>query len=270
LNGLRRIFRKVGSPTFLGSRRRAAVLIVGALALVSSAALAGRYVGSDNPAGATDDEQVAEPFDDQVTPGPNETPDTSQPFWYVPWSNLEANLPRYEQVVAGIRLGPGLHGGMACDGPTESVSAEVARGSAVDIAPGYLPEGAAAGEHDTEVCSGEAVFQEAVYYIEPDPDEMRLVSGGVMTFFEAQHGGAVDIMRIKLRVPEWDPSFPSERIEAGIVAGMPAAIGVPVLPEGWGTGFILAYDPATQVLTRVGGQDLTVAELRKIAEGLLK
>jgi hypothetical protein len=114
------------------------------------------------------------------------------------------------------------------------------------------------------------VEHEVFYYIPTNDEDMRLVREGKKTFFEAEHGGAVQVLRIRLRNPEWDPGLPSGQIGEGEVAGFTTAIGTPVLPEGWGTGFILVFDPETRVLTRVDGVHLTVAELERVAEGILE
>jgi hypothetical protein len=54
------------------------------------------------------------------------------------------------------------------------------------------------------------------------------------------------------------------------VLDYPAAIGNPIFEAGFGPAAVLVWDKDRQLLTIVEGTDLTVAELTRIAEGVIR
>lgn len=244
-----------------------AVAVLAVLGLVGF--IGGRQMGESGPASA--EPGPVQPPGPEVTPVPGATPDTAQNWWYLPYQYEEDRLPRYDQVVAGIALGPRVAHGAACQVPLVPVSLEAVVGSLVEIRTPYLPEGTRRDNHfDFGLCLGQPAFAEIFYWIPVDEEEMARVKNREISFFDAQHGGSFQVMRLQMGTPAWQTDFPSARVEAGTIAGRPAAIGSPLFKEGWGRSELYVWDPQTKVLTVVRGDDISLSDLKAIGEGLFE
>jgi hypothetical protein len=62
----------------------------------------------------------------------------------------------------------------------------------------------------------------------------------------------------------------SQNWQPATIAGLPAAVGRPILDEGLGVGEVVIWDGERMLLTTVRTTDLGLAELLRIAEGVAK
>ncbi len=196
-----------------------------------------------------------------VTPIPGATPDTSQPWWYVPYSNAEQRKPLFQGDVNGIAITLGDAGpDLPC---TEVTSAEL---SAVDgtslainlswVPPGTSPPQPTTGGLAVAICNGQLASSEASF--EVAGDEAKRVYGGFFAIY--RYRSSVARAQAFVRVGRWS---------AGTVAGIPAAVGAPILPEiGLGSSAIVFYKDG--VVTRVTADGLPLKQVLQIAEGLLR
>jgi hypothetical protein len=153
-------------------RRRAAAAVVVATAVVWAAAFfAGRALqGDDATRFASADSESTTPADEN-TPVPGATPDTSKPDWDLPYRTVDAALPRYEQSVNGITIGPNTSmddGGAYCE-PGEAVETDpsTAAASAVLVRPQYLPANTVLRQQQIIQCRGTVVASWYDYAVPP-------------------------------------------------------------------------------------------------------
>ena len=258
-------------------RRLGALAMLGVLvALAVGAFFVGRELSGGESAAAGPEDAPVETAAQNATGAPAalpEVPDTSKLNWHIPYMLAEDAKPRFDQVINGIAIGPTVKG-EGCPGGVKSdeIGVQATVGTAVEISPAYLPAGAVpSGIEHYYACSGTPVNAQVYYYIAPDEDQMQRVSRGELTFFQAQHGGWFAIARLQTPTPLYfGGGIASERFHPGSVNGYPAAIGAPIFAEGFGPAAVLVWDEDRQLLTIVEGGDLTVDELTRIAEGVMR
>lgn len=195
-----------------------------------------------------------------VTPIPGATPDTTQPWWYVPYENAEARKPRFQGVINGITItGDTVGIDLPCD-TIEVKDLAAVEGTTLAVAPSYLPAGAIAdfasrGQTST-FCNGVPASALARYVIVSD--DSKWIRGGSITVYRYRAGSA----RIHIQAP-------ADRWAAGTVGTVPAAVLAPILPDlGLGDSAIVWFQNG--VVTVVSGSGIPATEMQRIAEGLLQ
>jgi hypothetical protein len=200
------------------------------------------------------------------------TPDTKRPFWGVPYRAEDAAKPRVDLQVEGIMVGPHVAvapGSRWCEpGEAEWLPAEGADQSQLRIKPSYLPAGAVLDRARAIACKGVVVSVEHDYVIPAEEGFQDRVARGQLSWFEGRHGGAFSISKRLAEFPAYASGIAAERWSGGRVAGLPAALGRPILDEGFGDAAVVVWDDPLELV--VSGTELRLAELRKIAEGVLR
>ncbi|MEJ5220929.1 MAG: hypothetical protein WHT63_02855, partial [Tepidiforma sp.] len=148
-------------------------------------------------------------------------PDTSKPWWAIPYHEADLRLPRFDGVIAGVHIGPGagdFYDPTAwCDDPAWYSELSVTRGSRVELPlvhpiPGGLPP------HAIYVlsCSGRGPVGASASYSLP-------VIPGLAPF-----GGALSVNRVVVdrEPPAVSLHLPAPRVREMEVAGAPAAVAV--------------------------------------------
>lgn len=245
----------------------------GLLGLASLAVLAGfsafivARMATTGPSPAVAGDEPVMPGPD-VTPEPGSVPDTSRPFWFVPYENAERQKPRYDQVINGIAIGPSVPepAQQACLREETPDAADVAA-SRVAFRPRWLPDGSLLDHERTAACGGVAVLFQQRFYVPPDESADADIRSGRKTYFEVGHGGGFTIRRELLSEPYARSDLASERWTATKVAGRPAAIAKPML-EGFGESSVVVWDDGVQ--TTIEADGLTVDDILRIAEGLFE
>ncbi|GIW19246.1 MAG: hypothetical protein KatS3mg064_2403 [Tepidiforma sp.] len=189
-------------------------------------------------------------------------PDTSKPFWADPYHEADLRLPRFDGVIAGVHIGPGagdFYDPTAwCDDPAWYSELSVTRGSRVELPlvhpiPGGLPP------HAIYVlsCSGRGPVGASASYSLP-------VIPGLAPF-----GGALSVNRVVVdrEPPAVSLHLPAPRVREMEVAGAPAAVAVPILPD-LGVGITALVTYRDGVLTWMQG-NMPLPLLLQFAEAIL-
>ncbi len=251
------------------------LVLFGAAALLVLVAATSFWVGrafsDDGPAAATDPTATPaatpEPGStptpiptfpgNDVTPPPEATPDTSQPFWYVPYLNQDRMKPRFTGEVAGILVGPDVHvTGIPCSvGEAVAGTPDDVLGSPLEIPASTLPPGAALLRQEVANCRGQVIHNSLSFEIPADPDA-------------GYFGGSLSISR-SLSDPAVDASFPGDRWQETTVEGRQAALALPILPDlGLGDSAVIVFEDG--VLTVVSAYNLPLDDILRTAETLFK
>ena len=236
-------------------------LTLAAVGLAGAAFWAGRSLGERTPAVA---DLAQTPVAEGATPEPGETPDPAHPETLIKWVNRDSSLPRLDQVVAGISVGPNAErGGGPCMTKRPPVDLEFSRaaGSQVDIQPRFMPEGAELRTSGAVQCGDEVAIAEVFYRLPVADDILGRVAAGER-YWDLPRGGSIQILRLIGR-PAEASSIAAERWYAGSVAGYPAAIGRPILDEGLGDCEVMIYGDG--VLTVVRTTNISLAVTLQIA-----
>jgi hypothetical protein len=245
-------------------RRRLCLGLIGVLALAAG-------LGAFTLTRALRDAEPA--VQAQVAPAPG-LPDTSIEGWALPIKNEEIARPRYRQVVGGIELltepfDPNPDN--PCKDPQFTTPARTA-GTDLAIRPDALPASAVIDEGFTEdiECAGVVVHTARFYVIPQDQAGAAKHLSGQASWFDVEHGGRYYIVRVRSPKPRWaQTEVPSEQWEAAVIAGLPAAIGRPILPD-FGNSGVIVWDEKRQIVTWVQGTDRPIAEVIRVAEGLVR
>lgn len=241
------------------------------LALGATGYIAGRewgpsWASADDPAGLTDKgagpsiTEVAPPGP-SVTPKPGETPDTTKPFWYVPFGNQDRMAPKQTDPVNGIRFG-------VKDGPLPLCTkttipkdwhAAVA-GTSFDLKIGSLPAGATLrGTPRVGQCAddGRIMWIIADFNVAPATG----VNDG---------GGALTISRWEA-VRWYSQEFSASLVSAAQVHGRPAVfVEVPITAKIIGQAAVVVVDDEIQGSTMLLGSDVSLAVIKNVAEALYR
>jgi hypothetical protein len=246
------------------------VVVLGAGAFAASFLL-GRELSDDGPARAQLPAPTEIPAESTALPG--STPDTTKPLWHVPFENAEKDLPRYDQTINGIKVGPTIsdNGVRDCE-PGEATAVrdlDSLATSNLAITPSFLPTGAVEGRHEASACRGKFVTHVVEYEIPAEPGVESRLERGEVRWEDVEHGGKITIFRSLSQGAVYRSSnFAAIRWRAGTIQGRPAAIADPILPIGLGRSAIVVWDESEGVRTVLIGVNRRIDELFQVAEGL--
>jgi len=250
-------------------------LILGAtllIAIVVSGYALGRRAGKGNDAEAA-------PQAIEVGAAPQQI-DTSDPDWQIPFLEAWKNAPRFDQVINGIAVGPTVEiSGTICGPGTEPRSAKPGdeRGTPVEIIPKYVPAGARVLAPWTDsgnfVRCGDrmAVSTLHIALAAVDDVDKRVAAGE--SWFQVPHGGLVGIAKWQFRQdaqPKLPAQVPASSWFATSIGGLPAAVARPAVDAGLGQGVVAVWNKETAVMTIVDSRNLSLEELIKVAEGVIR
>lgn len=208
------------------------------------------------PASSTATPTIVDAFPGwDVTPIPGATPDTSKAFWYIPYLNEAIKSPIFDGTIAGIRIGSGVDPGSACNsGRTTTGTPADASGTPVDPESSFKPDGIGGPERViVGLCDGKPVLAEATYLVSADPTVMRF--GGDIQVY--RHFGAPIVVR----------AIPSDRWSESTIAGHPAAVAQPILPDiGLGESAVIVY--VDGIVTSVQAVGIPWPQVLQFAAGL--
>lgn len=206
--------------------------------------------------------------------------DTSQPGWDLPYLQTWREKPRFEQTINGIRIGPGVEvQGLICDSsaPARAELPGFEAGTPLEIRPSYVPAGARILPPQNHPgafvsCGGRPAVTSLEIALAAAPDADERVAKGE-SWFTVPHGGILSVHKWQFRdgaAPEVTADLPADAWFPATIAGLPAAVGRPVLDEGLGPGSAVVWDPVSHVLTIVHSFNLSLVELEKFAEGVAR
>lgn len=205
---------------------------------------------------------IPQPPGPDVTPEPGATPDTTQPWWYVPWVNAERDKPLFDGTLAGIRIANGAQGpAYVCNGEGElSPELSDAAGSPVDVSLPAVPAEVVlsvyvGGHSGVALCDGTPFSGSVDYSLDVDPEWSPF--GGFVGLYR-HYGEPV----ASLAIPAW-------RWEEGEVAGLTVAMAHPILDDiGLGESAIVAYRDG--VVTVIHADGVPFQKLLGIGEAMLQ
>jgi len=194
---------------------------------------------------------------------------TRGPGWWEPYLEEDSKKPRLTtQKINSILVGPSdlyANPDICADAKPENVPFEEAVGSQADFNPSYLPEGVELVPElvSAWACGDTIVLVQKSYNVptvrNPEDPYTLVWAGGTIVIFRRMNG------------PDSFPLYgAAERIGPATIAGMPAVLERPVIPDGVDNGI----SQATLVikdsfgLTVVQGGGLPLVEFTKIAESL--
>lgn len=253
---------------FLSARRTIVGLAVVA-ALVAVGFVSGRTAGplasfaggpDQNPVDqGTPSGPVLPPTADE-TPVPGATPDTTKPFWFIPYENQDRQAPKLQTTINGIEVGAAGGTDWQCPKPwTGKIDwRKETAGTAFEVNLAALPVGVKlTGEPRLAKCSdGRLLWFELA--LEASPGLTGVNTGG----------GEIFVSRVS-GIRWWTQQAPAARWSAGEVAGRPAAILAPIVPN-LGQAGVFVLDAETGGSTRIMSSSASLEFVRSIAEAIYK
>ncbi len=247
---------------------RIAVVFIAVLALGAGGFVAGRHLASapaeaGNPASPLDLGTIsgsdATPPGPDVTPVPGSTPDTTKPFWFIPYANAERDAPKFHGTLNGIEFGAQSGALPACAKPaTPDDWKKAVAGTFYDLKLDSLPDGVEPREFArVGKCAddGRPIWIIAEVHLEG----ITGVNNG---------GGSIQISRWE--AVRWYPQeFPPERFSTGTIAGRPAVFADSFLPV-IGVAAVVVSDAENGGSTMLLGNAVSVDVLKQVAEALYK
>lgn len=203
-----------------------------------------------------------------VTPPPGETPDTSKPFWHIPYINQDEMRPIFVGTLDGYTINPAapertayeVCPGTGLEQPAAAKIAEtVGAPGPLQIDPNSLPTsvGPTTGT-DAWACKGNLTMASRSFRLTPGAEGVN------------EGGGSLFISRVTGNNPVvW--AAPQERWKAIKINGLPAVVSRPIVSAGtkqFGDCFLAVYQPATDVLTTVWAAAANEAFCTAVAEGV--
>ncbi|MCL6644673.1 MAG: hypothetical protein K6U88_06800 [Dehalococcoidia bacterium] len=234
---------------------------------------AGRaFFGSDEAAVASPG--VAPSGSADVTPLPTPQPadpiDTSRPGWGLPYIEADRALPRYDQVINGIKVGPTAYpdlGEWCAHGQATSVDQGEAAGTPLAL-PERLPVSGVPA-HARAVRCGTIVSSEVTIEILREPNARPEMAAG-KSWFEVEHGGQIVILKQLVAAPGFASQVAAERWEPATVNGLPAALGRAILRDEFGESAVVVWDERRSLQVAVRGTDIHVDDLLAVAREALQ
>lgn len=256
------------------SPKQAALGAALAAAVAVGGFAAGRaFSGSDEAAVASPPAAPSGPAD--VTPLPTPRPadaiDTSRPGWGMPYIEADRALPRYDQVINGIKVGPTAYpdlGEWCAHGQATSVDPGEAAGTPLAL-PERLPVSGVPAHARAVRCGGTIVSSEVTLEIPPSPNARAEMAAG-KSWFEVEHGGQVVILKQLVAAPGFASQVAAERWEPATVNGLPAALGRAILRDEFGESAVVVWDERRSLQVAVRGTDIHVDDLLAVAREALQ
>ena len=256
------------------SPKQAALGAALAAAVAIGGFAAGRaFFGSDEAVVASPPAAPSGPAD--VTPLPTPRPadaiDTSRPGWGMPYIEADRALPRYDQVINGIRVGPTAYpdlGAWCAPGQAQWVDPGEAAGTPLAL-PGRFPVNGVPAHARAVRCGGTIVSSEVTIEILPAPNARAEMAAG-KSWFEVEHGGQVVILKQLVAAPGFASQVAAERWEPATVNGLPAALGRAILRVEFGESAVVVWDERRSLQVAVRGTDIHVDDLLAVAREALQ
>lgn len=248
---------------------RKVILVAGLVVAVGVGAFTIVYAtrGSDAVSQA---QAPIEPPAKDVTPPPGGTPDTSKPFWHIPYINQDEKRPIFVGTLNGYTIDPAAPERSAYD-VCPGVGLDQAYPSTADglvaapgplrIDPSSLP--ALLGEMtrtDAWACKGNLTMVSRSFRLKPGAEGVN-EGGGSLQIFRAIGNDPVG----------W--AAPQERWNAIQVNGLPAVVSRPIVSVGtkqFGDCFVAVYEPRTDVKTTVWGAAANESVCLAVAEAVIQ
>ncbi len=251
-------------------RTRRALIVAGVAAVVAVASFTfGRiYLAPDDPAVASPGEPPSDPgaVTPLPTPGPGDSIDTSKPGWTLPYLEADKALPRFDQVINGIAVGPTARhtsGTWCTPGQAQWVDASEAEGTPLAL-PKQLPAGGVATGARAVRCGDTIVHSEVTIEFPASPTSAAEIAAG-KSWFDVQHGGQMFIDKSLFAAPGFSSQIAAERWESTTVNGLPAALGRPILRDEFGESAVVVWDEQRSLQVVVRGFDVHVEDLLAVA-----
>jgi hypothetical protein len=195
-----------------------------------------------------------------LPPLPPDPADASTDLYFI-YKWAEDIKPHYDQVIADILIGPDVVPKWCPAGvKVNRLPLEAAVGTRLEFDPAYLPEDTRESEDEAGLsgCGDVPVHLERHYWQRGNA---------------VRYGGFVHIRRTLTSEPAVQVRRPAERMKQGQIAGLPAVIVEPMLPEPyqhWTEVTIAVWDEQANVFSVVETTGFTLDETIRIAEGLFR
>ena len=211
-----------------------------------------------------------EPPAKDVTPPPGATPDTSKPFWHIPYINQDEKRPIFVGTLNGYTIDPAAPertGLDVCPG-TGLEPLHPSTAAAMLSAPGRLQIDArvlpaSVGEAsliDAFTCGADLAIVIRGFHLKPGAEGVNEGGGSLQIFRSTGNGPVV-----------W--AAPQERWKAIQVNGLPAIVSRPIVSVGtkvFGDCFVAVYEPRTDVKTTVWGAAANESVCLAVAEAVIQ
>lgn len=251
-------------------RTRGALLLAAVAAVVAIVSfIFGRmYLGPDDPVAASPGEPPSAPGDvtPLPTPAPDDSIDTSKPGWGLSYLEADKALPRFDQVVNGIAVGPTAKhqsGTWCTPGQAQWVDASEAEGTPLTL-PKQFPAGGVATGARAVRCGDTIVHSEVTVELPASPTSAAEIASG-KSWFDVQHGGQLIIDKTLVAAPGFSSQIAAERWESTTVNGLPAALGRAILRDEFGESAVIVWDEERNLQVVVRGFDVHVDDLLAVA-----
>lgn len=213
-----------------------------------------------------------DPDDTEVTPVPGATPDTTQPFWFIPYVNADRKKPPFKGNLNGFEIDPGYvdrrNGFDACPGegltepPHDQYLATVVQPGPFSIDPAKLPAGLTSLDGPRVLgCKGVEIW------ITQWTFSVQAGTPGANP-----GGGSISISRTRGLRPLNHPA-PADRWAGATVGGRPAVVSGPFVTAEkgqFGSCLVFVYDTDHDVSTHVFGSSSNAALCLAVAEAVLR
>lgn len=197
----------------------------------------------------------------EVTPEPGATPDTTKPFWYIPYENAERMKPKVQGELNGITVGvtdgPSLDCGFGGHLFGEEALAAT-KGTPFEINFDQLPDGVKPMVETAEVFLCE---DGSPHWLNIDLDQRTLGSTRFHISIARWWGLTL-----------WVDSGSAERWSTGTVAGRNAVFLDQIIPGRLGDASVIVLDPEIEGSTRIrdGSGTTPLSLLKQIAEAIYR
>lgn len=251
-------------------RTRGALLLAAVAAVVAiiSFTFGRMYLGPDDPVVASPGEPPSAPGEmtPLPTPGPDDSIDTSKPGWGLSYLEADKVLPRFDQVVNGIAVGPtAMHksGTWCTPGQAQWVDASEAMGTPLAF-PEQFPAGGVPTDARAVRCGDTIVHSEVTVEFPASPTSAAEIASG-KSWFDVQHGGQMSIYKDLFAAPGFSSRIAAEHWESATVNGLPAALGRAILRDEFGESAVIVWDEQRNLQVVVRGFDVHVDDLLAVA-----